>query len=55
MSIKLKIGGYEDRRTMAGILADNGYTVSFETAQQTSYNLTAEHYVVIHKAKEAEK
>ena len=55
MSVKLRIDGYDDRRQMAGILADNGYTVSFETAQQTSYTLNSEHYVVIHEAKEAEK
>lgn len=49
---KLKIDGYEERRTVAGILSENGYPVKTEEKKVT-YNTT--YWLVIYEKAEGKE
>ena len=44
MKVKLRIDGQDDRRTVAGILADNGYETNIEKKVESFEN---EYYVIV--------
>lgn len=43
--IKLNIDGYDDRRELVAILADNGYKVKIK--KETDYLLNSKYFVII--------
>ena len=45
----LNINGYEDRRILAGILADNGYPVSIEDRQDPFIPTIHDFYVHVYE------
>jgi len=50
--MELKINGYDDRRKLVGILADNGYCVTVEERHNPNYTITTEFYVIVTQPKE---
>lgn len=44
--IKLKINGFDDRRELVGILADNGYKVRI-TQKEDDIHFTSDYFVMI--------
>jgi len=44
--VKLNIPGYEDRRKLVGILADNGYSVRIEK-EDIPYKIGKNYFVVV--------